>query len=1511
MRSSIAIVGMACRYPDASDPLQLWENVLARRRAFRRIPAERLRLDDYHSSDADAPDSTYLTQAAVLANYQFDRTKFHVAGAVFRAADMVHWLALDVANDALTDAGFENGGGLPVDATGVLLGNSLTGEFSRAGQMRLRWPYVRRTVAASLDQSGIDAVEREKILGTLELQYKRPFPEPSDESLAGGLSNTIAGRICNHFDLHGGGYTVDAACASSLLAVANSCSALVAGDLDVALAGGVDLSLDPFELVGFARVGALAREDMRVYDRRSAGFWPGEGCGIVVLMRAEEAISQGRRIYALIQGWGISSDGAGGLTRPEVAGHQLALQRAYRRAGFGIGSVDYFEGHGTGTAVGDPTEIRAIARARYADDPFAPPAAIGSIKANIGHTKAAAGVAGLIKASLAVSHQRVPPTTGFEQPHPVFAEENGVLELRKESRAWSSERRVRAAISAMGFGGINSHVVIENAAPARQVKFNARELRLARTHQDAELFLFAGADVATLRDHITTVAAYAAKLSLSELTDLAARLARNLPPSHYRGAVVVSTPAELAEAISLLLEWIDDAVTERVDTQNGVMLGQGWRQPRIGLLFPGQGSPANLNGGIWKQRFPAVSRLYEQAQLPLDSDGIATEVAQPAIVTASMAACEVFEQLGIEPHCAIGHSLGELAAYCWAGAYDRHTLLGIARARGDAIARFGRTDGAMASIGADCQKVEDLIEGTGVVIASMNSPQQTIISGVTRDVEQVIERAQRQEIQVVKLRVSHAFHSPLVKDAAEPLARHLQSIKFARLNRKVSSTISGGMLSPDADLTELLDRQMTSPVRLIEAVANVQNDIDLWIEAGPGKVLSGLTRRLVGSPVVSTDAGGESLRGLLHAAGAAFALGVPIAHEALFGDRFTRPFSLDWNPSFLANPCEQAPGIKAVEPIASPPLEDRNDMTRPSEVLQDELDEQLSVKDILVRLIAKRTELPLESVGDDQRLLSDLHLSSIAVGQLIAEATELLGLPASLTSTAATDATVADVAAVLSGQMEQPDSRNTLRPADPVPPGVDSWVRAFETQWIERPQPPTGDSLSNGDWNVIACDDDALARELKQALPSSGLGCGVAICFPPPENEPDVDLMIKGIRAVQNMPDANRLLVVQHNGGGAAFAKSIHQEIPNLAACVIDLPVGHARCLDWIVSECRAAKRYHEVRYDDAGVRREPILRLLTLGKNRSPKVLDAEDVILITGGGKGIAAECGLAVAKASGAKLALMGRSRPSENAELATNLERIRAEGILYHYVSADVADADAVAGAIEEIQNEFGQITAIAHGAGVNHPQALSDVDDSSFRATLAPKITGLKNVLSAVDPDSVRLLITFSSIIGRVGMQGEVEYAVANEWLSDLTQRWSAQHSHCRCLALEWSVWSGVGMGEKLGSLESLLHQGITPISVDAGTDMLLRLLESEAINGPVVIAGRFGDPPTIDMARPELPLRRFLEQTRTFVPGVELIVDAELSPDNDPYLSDHVFQGHAFASRDGTRGDCAGGDGVG
>ncbi len=1001
MGQAIAIVGMACRYPDARSPGELWENALAQRRAFRRIPAERLNLDDYLSSDRQSPDQTYSTEGAFIEGYEFDRARFRVPGATYRAADPAHWLTLDVAATALEDAGFPEGEGLPREVTGVFIGNTLTGEFSRANTLRLRWPYVRRVVRKVLEEDACTSDRQRELLALMETLYKKPFPPVGAETLAGGLSNTIAGRICNHFDLKGGGYTVDGACASSLLAVINACAALAAGDLEVAIAGGIDLSTDPFELVGFAKTGARAADAMRVYDARAAGFWPGEGCGVVVLMRHEDALLKRRRVYAVIRGWGVSSDGSGGITRPEVEGQLIALRRAYARASYGAETVAYFEGHGTGTAVGDTTELQALARARReamdvaaraTKASQAAPAVVSSIKANIGHTKAAAGIAGLIKATMALDAQILPPTVGCDEPHEELKREGSALRALKQGELFSTGANLRAGVSAMGFGGINTHVTLEAAHDDRRQSLTSKERALLTSAQDGELFLFSARDVAQLENQIERVLVYADRLSRSELTDLAKRLSETLRPLPLRAAVVASSPAELSGRLEALRSHARNGATRLIDPHGGLFLSSlngGSSSTRIGFLFTGQGSPSYKDGGAWRRRFNFLDDLYAYTRQEWRGDGVSTEVAQPAIVASSVAALRVLSRLGIEATVGVGHSLGEFTALHWAGSLDESSLLRIARARGRAMAKVDGPAGAMLSVAAGRQVVEEILNGERVVIAGLNSPTQTVLSGEAAEISTVARRAEARGLRTMLLRVSHAFHSSLVASAGTHLFAHLEREEFRPLQRRVFSTVTGQHLSADADLRALLREQVTSPVRFMEAVdAAVAEGVDLWIEVGPGQTLCGLIGQFRNDPAVALDAGGTSIRGLLSAVGACFCLGARVAHDELFADRFARPFDLDWRPRFFVNPCELAPADDGSLKASS---------YEPSEIhATDEVvvgSETHTPLEVVRRLVAERLELPITTVKDESRLLDDLHLNSITVAQLVAEAARRLDLP--------------------------------------------------------------------------------------------------------------------------------------------------------------------------------------------------------------------------------------------------------------------------------------------------------------------------------------------------------------------------------------------------------------------------------------------------------------------------------------------------------------------------------------
>ncbi|MCP4202197.1 MAG: SDR family NAD(P)-dependent oxidoreductase [bacterium] len=1515
--AAIAIVGLGCRYPDATTPQELWENVLSQRRSFRRLPTERLRLEDYFSPDGSDPDSISTTEAALIEGYAFDRVRFRVSNDTVRAVDTVHWLALDVAATALEDAGFGDGEGLPKEDTGVLVGNTLTGEFSRSSTLRLRWPFVRRQLAAELAAESWSSERRANFLDRLEASYKQSFPEPTEESLAGGLSNTIGGRICNHFDLGGGGYTVDGACASSLLAVANACSALVAGDLRVALAGGVDLSLDPFELVGFSRMGALATKGMRVYDRRPTGFLPGEGCGFLVLMPLEAAVAEQRRVHAVIRGWGISSDGAGGITRPELEGQLQALRRAYRRAGFGIGSVALFEGHGTGTAVGDAVELATLNRARRegADSGAREAAAIGSIKANIGHTKAAAGVAGLIKATMALHHQRLPPTTGCEEPHDELTGPGSSLRALERPQLWPDKAPLRAGVSAMGFGGINTHLVLEGVGDRRPPRFTAAELDQGRTPQDCEVLLLASADENELAQRIEQLDKLAPRLSRAEVADLAAHLARTLPVDQpLRAAVVAASPTALGRSLTVLRKWLAGGGANHnrplLDRGNRVFAGRAGETPRLAFLFPGQASPSHLGGGIWRRRFAAVNGLYNRAELGEAGAKEDTALAQPAIVTASWAALGVLSALGIEAEFAVGHSLGELVALAWAGAFDGRALLRIAGERGRAMSELGEADGGMAGIAADAEAVADLIatlDSEPVVIAGHNGPRQTAISGPNSGLEAALREARLRGWKATRLPVSHAFHSPMLAAAkprlAEVLAR--ENVVELRPDRRVSSTITGTWLGSEEPLRELLVEQLTAPVRFVSALERLAAEADFFLEVGPGEVLSGLANQVVEGPVMALNAGGQSLDGLLQTVGALFALGAQLNTDALFSDRFTRPMDPERALRFLANPCELAPLDQRAPSVPTAPA----DSTRPKQEAlatppMSAPKGEASPRTVVERLIAARTQLPPEAFSLASRLLTELHLSSIAVGELLTEAARELNLPPPVAPTEYANASVGEII----GTLEELKASGAWSHETEValPTGAGSWVRAFALELRERPtqQRPSGpkESESRGSWQVFAPDGYKLGQAVRNKLLSHD-GGGIVALVPPRGVRENLGLLMAAVRAALAARPEHRtsqpFVLIEQRSGTTAIARTLHLEAPEMPVVVIDLPeqadvdTWASRVIDEITSFVAG---FTEVHFDAEGRCFRPVLNLLPASFRASPAAeppLTPGEVLLVTGGGKGIAAECALSLARKHGVTLALLGRSRPDRDPELERNLERLKDNRVRFGYYQADVTEPRAVRAAVRQAQAELGDIAGLLHGAGTNTPRLLSTLGEDDLRETLAPKLEGFENLIAALDAGGLKLLIGFGSLIARVGMAGEADYGLANEQLRRAIEDFAADHPGCRSLCIEWSVWSAVGMGERLGRIEALGRLGVDAITPEDGLAMLDWLL-ARPTPVSVVATGRFGKAPTLELQSRDLPLLRFLERPRVHYPGVELVADCTISRDTDLYLDDHVLDGETL-----------------
>ncbi|MFI6510341.1 type I polyketide synthase [Streptosporangium sp. NPDC050855] len=1485
MYEPIAIVGAACKYPDADGLDRLWETVLSGRRAFRPIPPVRLDLDDYSHAAAGDVDGTYAMFAAVLKGWTFDRARFRIPGPVHRVTDATHWLALEIAADALGAAGFPEARGLDHDRVGVVIGNTMNGEFSRAAGMRLRWPYVRRVLQHTLSTEGWAPEQQARLIADMEQVYKSPFPEPNDESLAGGLANTIAGRICNHFDLHGGGYTVDGACSSSLLAVITAARALRAGDLDVAIAGGVDLSLDPFELVGFARTGALATSAMRIYDADPTGFWPGEGCGMVVLMREQDALAAGRIPLALIRGWGISSDGRGSITRPERAGQLLAVERAYEQAGFGPRTVSLFEGHGTGTAVGDAVEIATLIEAHRGRRTL-PPAALGSIKANIGHTKAAAGVAGLLKATMALQRQVIPATVGCEEPHELLRAPAAPLRVVRDPEPWPQDAPLRAAVSAMGFGGINTHLVLESPAPRRRPALTGGERRIARRPLGHEVFVFGAASRQDLLQQLDRAASVAASMSLAEQVDLAAFLARTVAGEHHphRAAVVAADPRQLARRLRQAAHLVTGRHEDGFVTVPGVSVASG-PAGRLGLLFPGQGAPVPGRAGALATVFPDAEPLFDAVPAqpgPADT-AIDTAIAQPAIVKACLAGLRWLRRLDVEACCALGHSLGEITALHWSGGLSEDDTVDLVTMRGRIMSEHAAPRTGMVSIVADADLLTRLSAGTEAVVAADHGSS-LVLAGPVEDLDRIMHRCREQNVTAKRLQVSHGFHSPALAAAEPELRRHLETITVNGPLRPVYSTVSGDLLDAGTDVRTLLTRQLTAPVLLRQAVSALAPSCDLLIEVGPGHALTSLATDITALPALTMDVGAESGAALCQVAGALYALGAADDLRPMFTERFHRDFDLWDEPTFLQNPCEQAPSALPLPARPAPPSAAPEPISGAHPPIQAP-QPQASLSSLVRELVAATVELPAEAIDDHDRLLSDLHLNSLRVVQLAARAAAAGRRAVPIEPLLATDVSITELIRLIEALPAADETGHHPEGRAPTPAGVADWHRVLvpHREPAQEPTGPTGPTGQSADHAWRLWGSGPLRAALEPLLHTDDHAPSAQLVFLPedPDDHEITPLLDAARTAVET---ATALTVIDHGDTASGYLGTIRQEHPDLAVRWIGATRPDASAT--IAHILRSPLEAHpELLVDDG--------RAYTLTYAPPPAspgeaiVLDASDVVLVTGGGKGIGFQSALALAEASGARLALLGRARPDDDEELRANLSRLAASGIPHLYARADVNDAADVRQALHRITSRLGEITAVVHSSGVNHPKRFAELRTADYAEHAGPKHRGLRILLDVLDTSRLRLVVTYGSVIGRFGLPGEAHYALANGRMRETARVLARDLPGCRVLNVDWSAWSGAGMGERLDVLDDLRRTGVVPIPVEKGIGLLRTLLAAPPASPTVLATGRL---PQLERDH-TLDGHPYLRRTRVLVPGVELVAEAELDAVHDPYLVDHRIDG--------------------
>lgn len=1721
--TAVAIIGMSLWAPGACELREFWENTLARRRQFREFPDCRMPLDDYRQ-DGAGPDTTYADRAALLTDFTFDWAARRIPEKTFRSTDIAQWIALEVALRALSDAGYSRET-VPTQRSAALMGNSLTGDHTRSWAMRLRWPYVRRALRAAAQSRKLPESLIAELEETMEDYFKSPFAVPSEDTLAGVLSNTIAGRICNYLDFHGGGFVVDGACASGLLAVTTAAKALVSGEIDFALAGGVDVSLDPMELVGFARLGALTTGDMTIYDDRASGFIPGEGCGVVAMKRLDDARRDGDYVYATIRGWGISSDGKGGITQPHAATQALMIRRAYECAGVAPDSLSFVEGHGTATPVGDPAELHGIQLAVDPESRLARRAVgVTSLKALLGHTKAASGILALIKTAMAVNRRVLPPLAGCDSPSKVFRETATALFPIVQGEQRDADAVIRAGVQAMGFGGINCHVVVESAdPPSVKLETALDERTLMASFQDSEVFVLTASSFQELLSRVEDVETRCAGASVAELVDLAAALAEEVDPAApLRAAVVAGRPGQLRDRLRELVRSV--AATpptpgEFRSPTREVMIGHGVRQ-RVGFLFPGQGAQqlgmarTIVERCAWARDLvaradewlvacgsrPVGALIRRDATRARDADEVReweaalaqTDVTQPAVALASLLWVKYLRQVGLTPSLVAGHSLGELVALYAAGAYDERTLIELAAAKGRAMANPSGKPGAMASLGCDYARAREFVADIpGLEIANVNAPDQVVVAGTREAIGAVIRRAREHRVTGTRLRVSNAFHSSLMTRARDQLRESAPlSADVVTLDTPCYSCVSGELLESPCDARTLVADQVVSRVNWIELVRTASRACDYFLEVGPGRVLTGLVNAINGpdgTPCLPVASRPEADSDLSIAMATSFTRGAGMDWTAFYADRLVRPFVAASDRAFIENPVEKpfTPSIEyppstytngntgsaadalreylenrgqflvdviradiattagshrdarpvpsvlpssrkegedpdqpAVDPSAavgsarSPeasgngrepvPIEDRLiealahmtgyerqsidrglrllddlnlDSIKAAEVIGavaaeyrlsttidpteltnatiteivdsmraalpgvsgNDVRPAAEVTKVLFEVVCEATGFQIESLSPGLRLLDDLNLDSIKAATVVSGTCAKLGVGDAVDPSEFGGATLADIAAAIETAAAARPDRDT--PADNLDEGDagSSWVRSFVVA-------PTVTALNDehvgqftGKSVLVVADEKEAdhSQALLELLIDLGADASIAtfedvdptraphvVAVLPREITADktADEVFRTVRRLRSViapvspTDSSpaSLTFVQFGGvlslGGEygsfacsstdAFAASVHHERPGLKIRVLDFDrrLSPEAVANRVVDELRTATSYVCAGYDAEQVRRVPQARLVSGPDFDQRQVtLGHDDVVVVTGGGKGIMAECALALAAEHGVSTALVGTTPRGHSAEVDSTLQRFAERGLTAEYFPCDVTDRDAVRDMLSTVSAELGTVSVIVHGAGINRPRKVEQTDAAVGFAEIAPKIMGAVNLLHLSEDLPIKLFIGVSSVIGVTGMPGNAWYALGNQMLDSFVRESAEHRRDCAFASIAYSVWAETGMGSRMGSARQLARRGIGSIPTMEGVRHFLRLVDSCPGATRTVVTGSLGGLDTWCREGLKLPVGgRYLERIVRAEPDVELIAETTLSLVSDEYIRDHVWKGSAL-----------------
>ncbi|MFH0997757.1 MAG: type I polyketide synthase, partial [Pseudomonadota bacterium] len=842
----LAIVGMGCRFPgNAVDTESFWRVLAQGKDAITQVPKDRWNIDAFYDFDPDVPGKMCTRYGGFLSNVEhFDAPFFGISRREAIGMDPQQRLLLEVCWEAIENAGISPAG-LRGTSAGVFMG---IGTFDYAA---LRY--------SQQDYEGID-----------------PY------FATGGVLSVAAGRLSYVLGLTGPSMVVDTACSSSLVAVHLACQSLRSRECDMALAGGVNVILLPELSINFSRAGMLSPDGRcKTFDASANGYVRGEGCGVVVLKRLSDAVAGGDRILALIRGSAVNQDGpSGGLTVPSGPAQEAVIRQALSSAGVEAGDVGYIEAHGTGTSLGDPIEMGSLAKV-FSGRPETDPLVIGSVKTNIGHLEAAAGIAGLIKVVLSLQYGQIPSHLHFRNPNPHIAWEKLPFEIPIQPRKWPAGKKGLAGVSAFGASGTNAHVVLEEGPVGGD--------RASEGERPVHLLALSARGEGALKALAERYAAYIPDHPEEAISDVC--YTANTGRSHFeeRLAVIGATREEIAAGCLAYREGYKDAGVGKREKEEGAR--------KIAFLFTGQGSQyAGMGRALYetapgfravldhcddilkgKLKRPLLDVIYAKGEgRELDD----TAYTQPALFAVEVALFELWKGWGIEPTLVMGHSVGEYAAACAAGVFSMEEGLKLVAERSRLMGGIGDA-GGMAAVLAEEALVREAIRPYGgrVSVSAINGPRSIVISGQGEKIDAAVEGLIRQGIATRKLNVSQAFHSAMVEEVLPAFREIAARVTYERPRIGIVSNLTGGLMTDGMARPDYWVRHAREPVMFQAGMETLrQEGCGIFVEVGPNPVLLGMGRACLpdgyGSWLPSLRAGQNDWRRMLESLGELYVEGI-------------------------------------------------------------------------------------------------------------------------------------------------------------------------------------------------------------------------------------------------------------------------------------------------------------------------------------------------------------------------------------------------------------------------------------------------------------------------------------------------------------------------------------------------------------------------------------------------------------------------------------------------------------